>query len=103
MPVAEETRRYVIVTVRKKEKREGLFKILDRPEYADDIVGRTASQRVLTVDLFNELQAYIDSYPRARVSLLRQMSGESDEKIIVANAKPLGDAYNEILRRIRFA
>src|SRR5699024_12689108 len=79
-------------------------------------VSRTASKRVVTVPLFNNLHPVFDSHKPTRVSLLDPL-GEDDDiddedeiidhdgqeyVVVVGNAAPHSYDYDEILRRIRF-
>lgn len=96
--------RVIIVSIVKREKREGLFKYIDNP--ANDwgvIENQPASKRVISIDLFNKLQSKIDAYSRARVTLADwNMNDNSYEPVEYAiDTKPMSEAYNGILRRLR--
>lgn len=93
--------RYVVVSIINEKRREGLFKYFDDPKNRADVIERTATKRVLSVGLFDRLQAKIDAYPHARVSLVED-AGNGEYEVIVPDTKPMSDPYNEILRRLRF-
>lgn len=115
-PVINHDDRLVVLSIRNKDKREAVFKHTDDPVNAAGVVSRTASKRVVTVQLFNKLQPVIDSHKPTRVSLLDKL-GEDDDiddedeiidhdgqeyVVVVGNAAPHSYDYDEILRRIRF-
>lgn len=94
-------RYHIVVGVSQKEKRAGLFKIIDDPDYSTHVVDRSASKRVIDTVLFDSIQSSIDGYKPARVSLLR-VRGQGRYDVVVADAQPMSASYNEILRRLRF-
>lgn len=93
--------RFIVVSIGTEKRREGLFKYFDDPANRSHVIERTATKRVLSLPLFDRLQSKIDAYPHARVSLVENV-GDGEYDVLVADAKPMSDSYNELLRRIRF-
>lgn len=92
--------RAVVVSVRKEQFREGLFKYIDSAP-KKHIIQKTPSKRVITLSLFERIQHRIDDYERARISLV-DIAPDKSMRVVVADTKPMSHEYNEILRRIRF-
>lgn len=92
--------RAIVVSVKKEKFREGLFKYIDSAPKRH-VIRRSASKRVITIDLFNHIQKHIDAYERARVSLV-DLHDDGSMEVIVADTKPMSEQYDEILRRVRF-
>lgn len=115
-PVINHDDRLVVLSIRNRDKREAVFKYTDDPVNATGVVSRTASKRVVTVQLFNKLQPIVDSHKPTRVSLLDPLGDDDDVDdedeiiehdgqeyvVVVGNATPHSYDYDEILRRIRF-
>lgn len=100
--MSDNSTRLIVVSISKKEKREGLFKLIDDPKHKDHVIDRSAKKRVISISLFNRLQSHIDAYPWARISLVDQLDDSSYEPVQHAtDAKPRSDQYNVILRRLR--
>ena len=99
--LADTKEHLLVVTVAKKEKREGLFKYIDDPKNAEHVIDRSPSKRLIDSQLFDEYQSKIDSYKHARISLISQNDDGSYQSLVM-DAKPGSDEYYSILRRLRF-
>lgn len=97
-----DTKKYLlVVTVAKKDKREGLFKYIDDPKNAEHILERSSSKRLIDTHLFDKYQSKLDSYSHTRISLVSQ-NDDGSYQSLVTDAKPGSDEYYSILRRLRF-
>ena len=99
--LADTKKHLLVVTIAKKERREGLFKYLDDPKNSDHVLERSSSKRLIDTHLFDRYQSKIDSYSHARISLVSQ-NDDGSYHSLVTDAKPGSDEYYSILRRLRF-
>ena len=94
------TRPAVVISVKKEQFREGLFKYIDKAPKKYVFV-TSPSKRVIDPKLFDHIQSKVDTYARARISLV-ELGPNKSMSVTVADTKPMSAEYDEILRRLRF-